>query len=389
MTTEAQIQSIYVAYYGRAADPAGLAYWVNHLKEATNGLTDIVNDFGMSDEYVERYGDLSSAELVNNLYQQLFNRDAEPAGLDFYVDWLETGHSTLAEIALDILNGAQGVDVQVIDNKVLIAGQVTEEIDRLQTSLNSIFYSSNGDAETVKDFITKVEWDTTVTTDDLLKLIQNLGLNEEVGISVPGDEVITGDDEDNVLIGGFGDDTISGGGGNDTLHGGRGSDTLTGGTGADTFTLTHKNQFGDTITDFKTTENDELALELNRDIFGSAFSSSSSSRTIWVLYATATGTAISGSTPHAADSTITDIFDNNNQGFASTAAFRGALVFTETAVSTGYFVAFGLGTGGELYMARVDNGADNAITSNEITQVTTIATFPGITDSDGLNVILV
>jgi len=381
------IQEMYLVYYGRPADPAGLDYWQERLADNGRDLSLIVEAFGNSPEYVERYGELTPEELITDLYRQAFNREPESNGLAFYVEWLETGRASLADIALHILDGATGDDLTVLDNKLTVADEFTALVEQLQNN-GTPFYSGSADTEKVAlifSGITSVQ--DTIT--GLSRLVISLGYSYEVPV---GGKVITGDDQDNVLVGGYGDDTISGGGGNDTLHGARGSDTLTGGTGADTFTLTHKNQFGDTITDFKTTENDELALELNRDIFGNAFSSTStsSSQAIWVLYPNSTGTAITGSTSFKVDSNITVILDNNNQGFANTAAFRGALLLSETDVaSNGYYVAFGLGTGGELYMARIDNGAGKSLTSNEITQVTTIATFPGIIDSDNLDVILI
>ena len=49
MATQASlntIQSLYVAYYGRPADPAGLEFWANLLDQAEGDLSGIINAFG-------------------------------------------------------------------------------------------------------------------------------------------------------------------------------------------------------------------------------------------------------------------------------------------------------------------------------------------------------
>ena len=68
-----QVQKIYVAYYGRPADPAGLSYWGSRLDAAGGNLSSIINAFGTSSESTALYtGD--NAAKVTAIYQQLFNR---------------------------------------------------------------------------------------------------------------------------------------------------------------------------------------------------------------------------------------------------------------------------------------------------------------------------
>jgi len=110
-------QQMYVAYYGRPADPDGHRYWADQF-QASDDLTYALDAFGNSPEYQQNYAFLSSSELVNNLYQQMFSRDADPAGLDFYMNRLETGEASLASIAKQIADGAINDDWQALDNKI-------------------------------------------------------------------------------------------------------------------------------------------------------------------------------------------------------------------------------------------------------------------------------
>jgi len=127
MATQASldfVQQLYVSYYGRPAESGGLQYWADRAD--AEGQSAIVNAFGDSQEYQDVFGSLTDQQLVNNLYQQMFNRDAEQAGLDFYTNMLSSGQSTLAEIALDIQNGAQGSDKEAFAAKVQAASTYTE-----------------------------------------------------------------------------------------------------------------------------------------------------------------------------------------------------------------------------------------------------------------------
>lgn len=120
-------QLMYVAYYGRPADPGGLTFWADSF-DASADLTAQLAEFGNSQEFIDGFGTLSSSELINGLYQQLFNRDADSGGLSFYTDLLSSGAATLASIAKDIAVGALGSDKTLIDNKVAVANYFTEQV---------------------------------------------------------------------------------------------------------------------------------------------------------------------------------------------------------------------------------------------------------------------
>lgn len=134
-----QVQEMYVAYYGRPGDPGGIDYWAARLEEEGGNLDAIVDAFGNSQEFTERFGFFDDEELINNLYQQLFGRDAEPAGLTFYLEELANGQATLASIALNILDGVQDgtEDAAIVDNKLQVANRFTEAVEESDVSYTS------------------------------------------------------------------------------------------------------------------------------------------------------------------------------------------------------------------------------------------------------------
>lgn len=150
------IQQFYIAYYGRPADPDGLAYWVEQLEQNNGNLTAILDAFGTSAEYESRFGELSPQEQINNLYQQIFGRSADDVGLSFYAGMLERGESSLIDLALDITNGAQGPDVTAIQKRVEVAEQFTQSLQA-----NGLRYA-NDDIEAAGQVVANVTADTNV-----------------------------------------------------------------------------------------------------------------------------------------------------------------------------------------------------------------------------------
>ena len=127
MATQAsldRVQELYVAYYGRPADQAGQEYWADRLDD--EGESAIIDSFGNSAEYDELSEGQGNATLVDNLYQQMFGRPADPEGLTYYTGVLESGEKSLAEIAVTILNAASGVDLNDFNAKVEAAAEYTE-----------------------------------------------------------------------------------------------------------------------------------------------------------------------------------------------------------------------------------------------------------------------
>jgi hypothetical protein len=119
-------QQAYIAYYGRPADPAGLDYWAARLDRAGGDLRQIIAAFGTSAEYDSRFRGLSSVALISNLYNYLFNRDPEPAGLAYWRQQYESGAKTLQAIALDVLYGAQNEDLLTVGNKLIASDHFSE-----------------------------------------------------------------------------------------------------------------------------------------------------------------------------------------------------------------------------------------------------------------------
>lgn len=126
------VQRLYVAYFNRPADPVGLAYWESQLPStaATQAqLATIAAGFSGSSEYTSLYSGQTNAQIVNNLYLNLFGRSAETAGLTSWAAQLAAGTQTFASIALQLTYSAQGTDATAIANKLSAATSFTTALD--------------------------------------------------------------------------------------------------------------------------------------------------------------------------------------------------------------------------------------------------------------------
>jgi hypothetical protein len=145
------VQELYVAYFNRPADYAGLDYWTN-VVAANNGDTTAVSAaFAAEDEYQDEYEGMTNEQIVDQVYQNLFGRAAETAGKEYWADLLDAGTITIDKVVAEIAAGAQTTDAEAYENKVVGATAFTNALD---TPAKQTGYSVDAVKATNKD----VEW---------------------------------------------------------------------------------------------------------------------------------------------------------------------------------------------------------------------------------------
>lgn len=149
--TTAQIQNAYVAFFNRPADVAGLNYWTSY----NGSIADLFNAFAGSQEYKALFTGQNSTQVVNTVYQNLFGRSPDVAGLNYWVGQLDAGKVTVGNIANAVNAGAQGTDKTIIDNKVAAATSFTTALD---TTSEIVGYAqaSNATLSQVKTWLSAV-----------------------------------------------------------------------------------------------------------------------------------------------------------------------------------------------------------------------------------------
>ena len=163
------IQRLYVAYFNRPADPVGETYWIGKLDAITGGavatqaqLTAFATtNFSPSAEYTATYAGQTNAQIVDNLYLNLFGRHAEAAGDLYWAGKLTDGSLTFAQLALTLTYSAQGTDATAIANKVTVANLFTTAID---TTAEITGYSGASANNIARNWLSSVTSDAATVT---------------------------------------------------------------------------------------------------------------------------------------------------------------------------------------------------------------------------------
>lgn len=156
-SAQEQVQKAYIAYFGRPADPAGLELWTQELVGGAS-IDGIIQAFGNSAESQALYGGDTAEQQITRIYQQLFNRAPDEAGLSYWVNNLETGAISLQAAALTVLSGAVNEDRTLIDTKLNAAKVFTWHLNNDQAGNT---YKGEEDATLARSFLSQVTAQTT------------------------------------------------------------------------------------------------------------------------------------------------------------------------------------------------------------------------------------
>lgn len=123
----ATIQGVYLALFGRPADPSGLSFFNGVTGNGTNLAG--IGDLAKTAEYLTRFTGQSNKQIIESIYQSLFGRAGEENGVNFFLGELAAGRQTVNTIAINILDGAVGTDLQTVTNKLAASNLFTNALD--------------------------------------------------------------------------------------------------------------------------------------------------------------------------------------------------------------------------------------------------------------------
>jgi len=230
--TEA-VQKLYVAYFSRPADAAGLTYWENVVAKANGSTAAVSAAFAASDEYKMTFAGQSAYQIIDTVYQNLFGRPAEAAALTFWGQGLLNGAFTIDNAVTAIAAGAQGADKTAYTNKVAAATAFSAALD---TSAEMIGYNGTAANNAAKSWLAGVTTDVSLTA-----ATATAALNTTVA-NVVAIGTSTGGESFNLTVGA---DTLFGTSGADSFNAAQTTgntftvgDTIDGGAGTDTLNVT-------------------------------------------------------------------------------------------------------------------------------------------------------
>jgi trimeric autotransporter adhesin len=237
--TSNQIQQLYVAYYGRPADPTGLAYWLQVTASAVAAgetedevLLSVSNSFGANAEYTSNFAGLNFDGIINKVYLNLFSHQPDPSGLSYWSLKLTSGDLTLAQIVRAVSESAVNAgneDGVAYTSKVSAAESFTGALD---TTTEILGYTGAAAGDLAKTYISSVNSAATLAT-----AIAPAALAATVVAVTDAGNVVAG--QTFMLTTGI--DAVPGTAGNDTINGNGSTfttlDLIIGGAGTDTLSI--------------------------------------------------------------------------------------------------------------------------------------------------------
>ena len=196
--SQLSLEELYVAYFGRAADPAGLSYWLSQEAAGTPDST-IALQFVPQVETTNLYPLLNSpgllatspsaqATFINAVYQNLFGHQADPAGLIYWQSQLSTGSSP-GFMVNQIIVGALGDDATAIQNKAMVAAAYTNDVaDATNPTITWNPNTDPGQSRAVLQGVTSSSTSVTAATSEIAQDIEN----DQSGANGTGVQLVLG-----------------------------------------------------------------------------------------------------------------------------------------------------------------------------------------------------
>lgn len=224
MASREFLTQAYLAYFGRPVDFGGLQYWASKSED------EIIAGFSASNESKALYGADFGVQQINAIYNTLFGRDAEPAGLTYWLNKVYSGELAPLEVALGIMEGAANADKVAIENKLAASEMFTDSLD---TTAEILAYNGAAASQAARGFLFGITATpaTQAAVDAALQAIVSGGTGSVNTISLTvGQDILSGTGGADVFKAnvaqnqnGYQVNTLGSG---DELNGGAGYDTL-------------------------------------------------------------------------------------------------------------------------------------------------------------------
>lgn len=124
-TNKDLIQKLYIAFYGRPADPGGLRYWASQLPDNaqpnSDAVRNLIDRFINSPEAESRFGSPSLDAVIDRVINFAYHRDATVADRE--------GVSNVVDLLVKVISVSSGSDYASLNNKLQYANWFVEILD--------------------------------------------------------------------------------------------------------------------------------------------------------------------------------------------------------------------------------------------------------------------
>ncbi|MDX6234367.1 MAG: hypothetical protein QOH68_3472 [Nocardioidaceae bacterium] len=124
------VTRLYMSYFGRSPDVAGLYYWAGRMREGLS-LNSVSDSFALSTEFVTRYGLLLNPAFVDLVYHNVLGRSADPGGLSYWLGRLSNGTASRGAVMAGFSesNEYRAATATLVDVVVIYTGLLRRPVD--------------------------------------------------------------------------------------------------------------------------------------------------------------------------------------------------------------------------------------------------------------------
>ena len=153
--TKDSVAKLYVATFNRAPDSAGLDYWVNKSGLSLEG---IAKSFFEQPETKALYpDDYSEHEFVRQLYLNLFNREPDSKGWEYWENELKNHNIDRSTLILALINSALDDDAVILSNKAKVGEYFAEKGLNDPQKAKEVLINVSSSEDSVDNAISKID----------------------------------------------------------------------------------------------------------------------------------------------------------------------------------------------------------------------------------------
>lgn len=106
-TKRAPLVRLYWAFFLRPPDTGGMNYWLGKLNGGMK-LAQVAKKFADSSEFKNTYGSLSNKAFVTLIYQNIFQRNPDTGGLNYWTGKLDSKQKTRGDVMTNFSESSEG-----------------------------------------------------------------------------------------------------------------------------------------------------------------------------------------------------------------------------------------------------------------------------------------
>lgn len=126
---EGQVFRAYQSVFNRAPDLGGFNAFVTEIRLGRLTQSDVITEFVGSPEFQQTFGALTNRAFVEQLYQNLFNREGDVGGVNAFTAAIDNMDLTRTQVVIELSNSPEFLNVTTITSAAFATNVVFDPIE--------------------------------------------------------------------------------------------------------------------------------------------------------------------------------------------------------------------------------------------------------------------